>query len=350
MINFYNSVRRHPLVTALFGFLSLTTFAFRIQELVKWLTQSSSSHDSSAGYDGFWGVMAYAVQAFVIGIVLVIVSRAPYTNTGQQDLERPNMAIEQFHFAWRGVWWAWFWYYLVVFIHSLLKAKGSEIANGRFWEPTQTLLNNIQAIFLFGCYYILAKPTVPSKDSKSSPTPIYAALVVVFTFLTLGHAFYAASQPGTAPSAHLADSQGRLLFHLVSGVASGVALALFVGRLDSKYIDVPQWIIITLSAYALLQPTYILFVSDEFGIFEGVLSAIALPLKLLLFYCIHWFLLKEDEFSNSRSLFYFHSIKEVYEMVGINWGKFNQEYPPPSKEDLPPEPPPRSFVASHKPN
>lgn len=335
MAHFWNSLLKHKLVSAILAVSALLAFVLRIHALVEWVSHGKPVDGSSVGTVGLFGVEAYGIQLVVIGILLGVVSKAPYTN---ERIERASKAVGQFHSAWQGVWWGWFFYYITAFAHALFKWMVWKSADSPYWEPIQTLFNNIQTIFLFGCYYVLVKPTVRPGDSKSSLRVMYTPLVVVIILLTLVHVLYAASHSeATAPSAHVTES-GRLLFHLVSGMSSGIALALFVARLDSKYIDVPQWIIITLCAYALLQPTFILFISDEFSTFEGIVSAIALPLKLLLFYCVHWFLLQENKSSNSRSLFYFDSIRLVYESAEAKWIEFNEKYPPP-EESLPPQPP-----------
>lgn len=331
---FYDSLREHKWISSILVVSALIAFVLRINALIRWISEGRPLNGSWAGAVGFFGVAAYGIQLVVIAILLGFVSKAPYTN---QRIERASKAVEQFHSAWQGVWWGWFFYYITAFAHALFKWMAWKSANSAYWEPIQAFFNNAQTVFFFGCYYVLVRPTVRS-DSKSSLRAMYTPLVVIITLLTFVHFLYAASHhEATAPSAHVTES-GRLLFQLVSGLSSGVALALFVDRLDSKYIDVPQWIIITLSAYALLQPTFILFVSDDFATFEGIVSAIALPLKLLLFYCVYWFLLQENKSSNSRSLFYFDSIRELYESVGAKWINFNETYPPPSEGGLLPQP------------
>ena len=46
------------------------------------------------------------------------------------------------------------------------------------------------------------------------------------------------------------------VFSWFSGILSATAMALYVGRLDSKYLGTPSWVLVMLYIYASIQPLY----------------------------------------------------------------------------------------------
>jgi hypothetical protein len=70
------------------------------------------------------------------------------------------------------------------------------------------------------------------------------------------------------------------VFELVSGMANGVALALLVGRVDSKFIDSPRAVVAVLYLYAIIQPLWPFLGAEPY---RAILSTMALLLKVLLF-------------------------------------------------------------------
>jgi hypothetical protein len=78
-------------------------------------------------------------------------------------------------------------------------------------------------------------------------------------------------------------------FQWLAGIAVGITLALFVGRLESKFIDCPQWLLAALYLYSLIQVSYAgmqngdpLTDSQAAAKFLG-LTSLALILKILMF-------------------------------------------------------------------
>jgi hypothetical protein len=80
----------------------------------------------------------------------------------------------------------------------------------------------------------------------------------------------------------------REAFGWISGFAAGVVLAMTVGRLQSKYIDPPLWIVIILYVYAVIQGTIAAFSSNH-GL-QAAMLLIAFPMKCLLFIFVAWIL------------------------------------------------------------
>jgi len=111
----------------------------------------------------------------------------------------------------------------------------------RSWEIFLNCLNNAQATIVLLLFWVLAFPRDPKKIF------LIALVVIVGTFLSL--------------------LVGRYPFDGIPGVLGGlfggVALALWVGRLDSKFLMAPPGYILVLYFYAILQATWFVFRDED---------------------------------------------------------------------------------------
>lgn len=109
------------------------------------------------------------------------------------------------------------------------------------------------------------------------------------------------------------EQVGQIRSHLQSGVAlmtgilAGIIMALFVGRLQSKYLDPPAWAVFFLFSYTAIQPL-VLYIQDLRQLTWALLWY-ALFLKSLLYLYVFWLLRSGD------LLFYFAQTKRTYEYV-----------------------------------
>jgi hypothetical protein len=90
-----------------------------------------------------------------------------------------------------------------------------------------------------------------------------------------------------------------LTFTAVSGLFAGVALAAFIGSIDSKFINIPVWLIPTLYLYAAIQSFYVFFqfhkeASCCMPVFvdktQITVTIFAFVLKAVLFITVTWIL------------------------------------------------------------
>lgn len=97
------------------------------------------------------------------------------------------------------------------------------------------------------------------------------------------------------------------IFNAISGIICAVVLCLFISRLDSKFIGLPNWIIALLFLYAAIQVFFSIFNMDdaEFGIFVTLTMCIALLLKMVFFFIII------NLFSSKNIYHYFVLFKEL---------------------------------------
>jgi hypothetical protein len=325
--------------------------------LKKLFPQLVSSQNLSDNDLEFW---VATIQAAVILLLLIFASRLPQHGS-QLKFERASRALEQFQHHWNWLWLSFFLFYLALAVRAFFKLQGyTGIFDNTAWDIVLNLFNNMQGVFLLLCYLVLAEPTVGESHSVRyhSRIPQFVALLVGIALVNILAvvALPAASstqavksntpaaptaamsiqeagigaQPSTDP-AHSDDrlkSSGwtRMVFQLMSGLFVGVALALLVGRFESKYIDAPRFVLVLLYMYALIQLMYVEFSSPQYKHAQDVFTGIALPLKLLLFAFVAWL------YEKGRLLFYLEHVKKLHDAADADWKAFVS---PPAAQAVP---------------
>ena len=94
---------------------------------------------------------------------------------------------------------------------------------------------------------------------------------------------------------------------LTSGVAGAIAMALLVGRLQSKFLGPRLWLLIALYSYTAIQPLFLYLEKND--IWAVVLIDFALILKCLLYLYTAWL------FQSGDLLFYFARVRRIYRTV-----------------------------------
>ena len=158
------------------------------------------------------------------------------------------------------------------------RAPDIEKAFGRFeeykenpwWRVLLNVLNNVQAVVGVLCFWALAFPR-----NLAAMVGILAAGFIATLSSVLGSWY--------EPTA----------MEAVGGVMGGVSLALIVGRLDSKYLSVPPWAIVSLYSYAVLQGAWFVFFDDHLTWFI-IVTGLAMALKVV-FYLVTTWLLADGE-------------------------------------------------------
>lgn len=235
-------------------------------------------------------------------------------------------ACEQFGKCLAALIAVWIGFYALVFLWEVHPINGI--------EPWTDLLNNMQAVFLFMCYWTLTAITIPEPGSAAGTRrPSQSmSLALVFNFsLWLVMAFLVADislsfRASTAVQAWEPGSS-RFWIQLVSGLAVGIGVALLAGCLESEYLSAPWTRSVTacLYGYAVLQLAYIGFNShpakaDARPLLEPFLEQFAtitsLPLKLLLIGFCFW-AIKEG-----RLAFYMEKTRSLIRNVPAEWDEF----------------------------
>lgn len=282
-----------------------------------------------------------AFQAFVVGLLLFAIPK-PIVDDGVAT--RATVSVHQFHWTWRALWTSWFVLYVLLAIMEamiLFHLYVEPYQPGWLVGSTEQLLyfagfsslgnsaNNLTTVCIFILYLILSEKTTVTEHNGSVkaarlPWRIGVAVTLLlavmeftqFALLTLTNAQY----ENTADALRYANTiksqvaEIESTFRWISGLLAGLAIALFVGRLDSKFVGLSPWVIGLLYSYAVIQPGWASF-SDK-PIFGLAALNTALFLKCLLFVIVTWLL------RTGLLLFYLDRISAIDEGVVDDRARF----------------------------
>jgi hypothetical protein len=290
---------------------ALTYLAHKAFPTLGWIFQDSSNLEA---------VVQWIQTIAVLVVLFLIHSHQPLFNSDSNSLSTASKKAAAFYRDWLRLWRAYFLFYATLGIKSLFHLHGPSVLDP-YWFVALTFLINMTTINIFFCYLGLAEPTgklalnsnLTEEQGELALHTKRSIAWIVLLVMTLANIL--CSLP------FISYQWPKLAYMLISGLAAGVALALLVGRFESKYIHTPQIILIFLYIYAVTQTTYGFFDTNLFGDKRPVnirpyMSMITLPLKLVLFAFVSW-LLKEG-----RLLFYFVNISDFSKDVNKRWKLF----------------------------
>lgn len=223
-----------------------------------------------------------------------------------QSLKAAVVSARDFRRYWAWVWTSWLaLYFILAFASRLALVPGCDPVVGKTrW--TLFILNTVQnggTAFFFLCYQVLARRTV--EDDLSRRTLPVARIGLALSLLALGEL-----------SAIFFDSGFQQWFGWLSGFGQGTALALLVGRLDSRYVEAPSAVIALLYFYAAIQGAWPVL-SCEYG---WMLVFFALVLKCFFFLLVSWL------FESDVILFYLTRMRKLDQDVRHDRSYFLQLY------------------------
>ncbi|HKR00272.1 MAG TPA: winged helix-turn-helix domain-containing protein [Pyrinomonadaceae bacterium] len=228
-------------------------------------------------------------------------------------------ALERYTMYWYGVLGSW------ILLYAWLAFKGLP-NSGLSSQPLNivtTFFNNCNTILIILCYNILNKPIEikPGKRNISDTSLGIGSITLVTAFLIV-EIFLVKLFPAF---------QREVLYgaNLASGIAAGIAMALFVGRLQSKFLGPPPKLIIALYSYTAIQSLFVFLVEGTeaavilidkttVALIAVILINIALILKCLLYLYMAWL------FQSGRLLFYLVQVRRTYKKVETEWQGFRQ--------------------------
>jgi hypothetical protein len=266
-----------------------------------------------AVFDWHWTTTLLLVLQAVVILSLLFVAPAPLIDN--REAKGASIALRQFARAWRSLWLFWFIEFIILAAYEACVAASTlnpAIAGALKEDSWPAALvaailnfaNNLPTTALVICYIIASETTVDTQgdepEEKHLPWQSVFGVLLLATVIDLvvrlnvvGHVI---PVPWNLPKA----------FVWLSGITAGLATALVVGRLDSKFIGLPSWTVVALYGYAVIQPGWSSF-SDP--AVRAVLLNTALTLKLLLFVVV-WWLFKSGVF-----LFYLERVRHVLDEV-----------------------------------
>jgi hypothetical protein len=217
----------------------------------------------------------------------------------------------------------WIAFYGLVFLWEIKRVYGL--------EPWIDFLNNMQAVFLFACYWTLAEITIP--DSGSGRLEVRESQSISLA-LILNYSLWAVLvfQLVDLWVSRSGWTSCRFWVQLASGLAVGVSMALVVGCLESEYLKAPGTRASTacLYGYTVLQLAYIGFsppaeLNKSLSLvqylpvekyLEGFATITSLPLKILFIGLCYW-ALKEG-----RLIFYMEKTRRLIRNAPAEWNEF----------------------------
>jgi DNA-binding winged helix-turn-helix (wHTH) protein len=222
------------------------------------------------------------------------VTEAGYNNEQEYFEERPILERAIHHF---GKWWSamllsWVALYFV-YAWETWGLDCSATASNRVASVLEAILNIVNTSVIILCYDILNKE--PGRQRKTGvftgPAAIGLALLAVIPLLS--------------GLRILTAEQGLAAFTLLTGLYAGIYMALFVARLQSKFLDPAPLLVVLLFSYTAIQPLALYIqTSKEWA---WVVLDYALILKCLLYLYVFWLIQSGD------LLFYFREAKRTYD-------------------------------------
>lgn len=246
----------------------------------------------------------------------------------QQD----KALVEPFARHWNWLWLSWCFFYLFHTVRDFYEQSrfGGEEPPSEWIQGMNIVLNllhNLQSALLFVLFWMMLRPNLDKKklwfELKSWGAP---AGVWCVGFAAVQVLFWIALR-GSAPYQYLLSD---LVAALLAGVAAATFMGMFIGRLESAFLDVHPIELAALYVYAGLQPFYrvlaALRVVPTTGgdwihpfmqpCFELSLKALACALKLGLYFVVR------RQLTSGRLVFYMRAQQALRAKVQEDWTRF----------------------------
>jgi DNA-binding winged helix-turn-helix (wHTH) protein len=268
------------------------------------------------------------IQALMILVAIAydfFLSNAPEDEG--PEARRAVAAVQQLRRCWRLLLASWCCLYITLLFSQELALSPAGAGNfeGQALRVITTFLNNSSALMLVLCYLVLNRPTivrVAGRDIEDLPLIKGLCIVggfglleaiLVMGFEKFGHSDYAAI----------------VLFgsDLLSGIIGGIAMALFISRLDSRLLGATGLlpiVPIVLYFYVVIQPFYPLLnwtfplgreVPEHFDLW---IMQLAFMFKGVMYIYV------TQLFKSGRFQFYMISARRVYGNVNTEWRAFTR--------------------------
>jgi hypothetical protein len=146
--------------------------------------------------------------------------------------------------------------------HDEIKNWGEAVIHK--WDAMITYwLNTLSIMFILWCFSVMAVRAQHPTTLRKIPVIIRLSPFLTFLLLSLypGCLGFAAHQ-GTYYEESL--NNFTVFFDAISGVLNAVVVALFIARLDSKFVSLPSNLIGLLYLYSAIQPLFLVFDSPGF--------------------------------------------------------------------------------------
>lgn len=231
--------------------------------------------------------------------------------------KRMQISIGQFYYSWLCIWIIWLLMYIGKFVYGIgndFLCYDEEVS--RYVAFFENVLNLMGSFVFFFIYMVITISTVNtgslSGDNKSKMhTAVVALMFIGFTCLSVDYFSTFIGSPSIYENVQLG-------VRLVIGIIAAISIMAVLGRLNSSYLDIPQWLVMCLYLYASVQVLYP-YMKDA-DLLGKVVYSISFGGKICLFLIIRWIAQRK------RFLFFLihkaNSLAESDEMLR----KFNKSY------------------------
>jgi DNA-binding winged helix-turn-helix (wHTH) protein len=222
------------------------------------------------------------------------VTEAGYTSRDEYAAEEPILQrrLRLFTKCWSAMLASWVALY-VVYAWETWSLDCFAASNNDVASVLEAVFNIVNTAMVILCYNVLNQE--PGRQRRSgvitAPAAIGIALLVFIPLLS--------------QSRSLTPQQGLAALTLLTGLYAGVYMALFVARLQSKFLDPAPLLVVLLFSYTAIQPLALYIQSSK----EWAWAVLdyALVLKCLLYLYVFWLIESGD------LLFYFREVKRNYD-------------------------------------
>jgi hypothetical protein len=181
------------------------------------------------------------------------------------------------------------------------------------------LFNNAQSAVLFSMYWELTESTIESVNGQYQRAESTLTPIIILPVVLLGVGEY------VLWDVHFL---WHGLFGLISGIGGGITIALLVGRLDSRRISPPRYVVGLLYLYALIQPLFP-WLEPTSPYLALSMFSLALVLKVILFLFVYW------TFASGKLLYYCVRMTELLDGAEQDFDQFVREHVVSGIEPLP---------------
>jgi DNA-binding winged helix-turn-helix (wHTH) protein len=267
------------------------------------------------------------IQALMILVAIgydFFLTNTPQRKQPDAETGRALVAVQQLRRSWRLLLTSWCLLYVALLVsQGLALSVGNGTSQWQALQMITTFLNNASALMLLLCYLVLNRPTVMRIAGRDvDALPLGRGLLIVGLFGLLEAALVVYFEKSGR-----ADYAAAVLFgaDLLSGIAGGIAMALFISRLDSRLLGTSRLlpvIPIILYFYVVIQPFYPLLnwtfplgrqVPEHFDLW---VMQLAFMLKSVMYIYV------TELFRSERFLFYMIFARRAYEDVDKEWTAF----------------------------
>lgn len=266
-----------------------------------------------------WKWLTLALIGIQLGTILILFLLIPNPLEDPHQSPRATLGVRQFVGVWRRVWAFWLVLFLALAALELLRSVPSPFSVvGPSWAKSiasvvLNALSNLSTAAILMCYVIASRQTVIETEEGPKATELHWDRVVVFVIL-FGAFDLLCHADALQGWQFLPWPDATKIPVWIAGLLSGLAIALLVGRLDSKLLNLSIWVMAPLYGYAVIQPGWPAF--DESPALRTILLSLALALKCLLWLVIYWM------FTSGVFLYYLERINEIHDKVTADRTQF----------------------------